>query len=206
MSNRISKMRNFVIPIHFYVRPIIGTILIMTTSIAFYIFGIVAIQQVLVDNGSIVTDYLRSMVLQNIALTSIFIARPIPSSLIIQNVIDYRATSPVQNDLSHLTSNKTVLQGIVERSLLYYNNLANKLARDAKHSTPTGDEAIDSIDSTRVLTKKTKLSELLVLTTPCLMEDEEDCEKKDRIYGQDGEFAGLSGLIEEFIYELSITK
>ncbi|KAA6386107.1 MAG: hypothetical protein EZS28_018367 [Streblomastix strix] len=152
-------------------------------------------------NGSIIIDDMRMIVMQNMALMSIFISHPIPSSLNVTNVVDETTTNPLLSDLSHLSTDPVFIKDILTKSVQFVHILTNKLeSRDNTNNIIiTGDQTIDNIYSGRILSKKSGLIDLMFKQTSCIQDIEGDCDDPTRIYVYGEIYAGLSALLEDYL-------
>ncbi|KAA6369809.1 MAG: hypothetical protein EZS28_034664, partial [Streblomastix strix] len=207
-----------IIPPQFFIYNFLGTILILGMGLSFFIVGIIAINNAMKQNGTILLSDFTPIILSNMAMLAMFIAHPLPDTIHFENNYDDQSSSPLYNDLSHLSSNVSVLQDCLSWSIVYYKLVNDKAERDSGQSGPTGDSAIDQIDSPRMMNSYQKLIEILMKSSTCYIHDDNeeqanqmksnedsiyDCSQvasiSDRLYGQDGSFAGIFGLTEEFL-------
>ncbi|KAK2947344.1 hypothetical protein BLNAU_17731 [Blattamonas nauphoetae] len=112
----------------------------------------------------------------------------------------FESTRPGWNDFSHLTQNATRLQQEAATLIDYVIAIHNKCMQGAKPGDGqylSGDELMDGMEVTRTLVPNSEMVRIALQPTTCLMDTPEECENP-RIFGIQGEFLGLEGLLNLF--------
>ncbi|KAK2959176.1 hypothetical protein BLNAU_5734 [Blattamonas nauphoetae] len=109
----------------------------------------------------------------------------------------FESTRPGWNDFSHLTQNATRLQqeaAILINHVIAIHNKCMQGAKPGDGQYLSGDELMDGVEVTRTLIPNSKMASIALQPTTCLMDTAAECENP-RIYGIQGEFLGLEGLL-----------
>ncbi|KAA6369299.1 MAG: hypothetical protein EZS28_035174, partial [Streblomastix strix] len=191
LVDRINKLNLIIVPPHFYFLTAIGMLLALSMCVSFFVIEIMAVGVAMQLPGTIFVNDYCDIILTNMAMLAMFIAHPLPESIHYENIIDPTATTPMMNDLSHLSSNIRLF--IME-------------------------QIIDQIDSPPVIMTSSNLMDIMMKPIFCYIDSdgdgniddeelsrslettEEDCpSSKLSRYGQDGPFSGIFGLEEEYL-------
>ncbi|KAK2954455.1 hypothetical protein BLNAU_10623 [Blattamonas nauphoetae] len=112
----------------------------------------------------------------------------------------FESTRPGWTDFSHLTQNATRLQqeaAILINHVIAIHNKCMQGAKPGDGQYLSGDELMDSVEVTRTLVPNSEMARIALQPTTCLMDTAAEC-AKPRIYGIQGEFLGLEGLLNLF--------
>ncbi|KAA6390181.1 MAG: hypothetical protein EZS28_014297 [Streblomastix strix] len=178
----------------------IAQIIVLGSIIASFVLAQISV------SFMILTDIVALSV-SNVAPPSLGMISAVPSTL---NMSDQWATNPIWRDLSHTSSNNTVLQKLKSVLIPQVINVDRKVKKGGRafyDQYLTGDESIDQLKTLRTVKAGSQLSDLFVSTEECFELIANDCDNPSRIYGLSGSFAGLEGLIKQFmVYTMNIIK
>ncbi|KAA6380178.1 MAG: hypothetical protein EZS28_024297 [Streblomastix strix] len=214
IKEKVDQMNTF-IPYSFYLRLMITLPIISSFAAVYFFICAYTLFNLSTLNSVLFLSSYRIVLLSDIVALSVSIAAPptlemisaIPSSL---NVIDEQATNPIWRDLSHTSSNNTILQKLISGLIPYVINVHRRVKEGGNRYDSqylTGDESIDSLKTHRTVKAGSRLNDLLVQTQECIELIANDCDNSGRIYGLSGSFAGLEGLMEQFmVYAMNIVQ
>ncbi|KAA6325319.1 MAG: hypothetical protein EZS28_054084, partial [Streblomastix strix] len=82
--------------------------------------------------------------------------------------------TPMMNDLSHLSSNISVLQDCLSWNVLFYKMMNELVEKDVSGESTTGDEIIDQIDSPPVIMTSSNLMDIMMKPIFCYIDSDGD--------------------------------
>lgn len=203
-----------IIPTLFYVRTFLGVALLMGFAIAFAIVLNRTLSQAVEIDSLICFSQYRTVQLGIMTLLSINIADPDvldTSPTGVPMITNELSTYPVWNDQRHMSSDCDTVKLILNRTIQFFDALHRKVKEGGKVGTRefilTGDDAIDETSTSRTIYSGSRLSALMMNSQACYEYYPGDCDIPDRIYNHRGDFAGLEGLIQEFLSQaLALTN
>lgn len=199
MKEKIDKMTSF-IPFSFYVRVVLGVGIVFILSAVYYAFSTFAVDDVISSNDAVFMSDYRAVLMAQMASIAISVATPSILSYEKSGFNVSSSTNPVWSDLSHMSHDVQKMQMILSKLVTFFIGVNRKVNEGgnafADGTKLTGDEALDAFSTTRTVKEGSPFVSLLYGTQTCLCDNPEECSIKDRLYGMEGTYAGLEGLIE----------
>ncbi|KAK2943285.1 hypothetical protein BLNAU_21809 [Blattamonas nauphoetae] len=199
LLNKINKMSNF-IPNSFYVRVVIGIILIVGGGVFFYLIAYFACKNAVKFYNSVILTAYKCVVAEQMGLLGMSIANSINYEIPgIYTVVPYAEGPWI--DSRHLSSDMGLIQALLASEITYYNAidiLANQ-GSSSQNVIPTGDQIFDGLSVEPTMKKGSSVNALMFESTECMPLDAADCAVENRIYGLTGNFSGLQALILKHI-------
>lgn len=190
------------IPRSMYVQIVVALMCIVSFSAIYYFIGAYTLWNITTANHAVFLSTHRAQILEMFVLCAVNIVYAPTLTLPSIAFVVSDATNPAWADLSHMSGNSTLVLSQMRKLLPFVCVLNRKVNEGADAGDPlylTGDELIDAVSTRRTVKANTVLHTLLMQTTQCIPLVEGDCDDPERIYGLNGSFAGLAGLMEEFI-------
>ncbi|KAK2959295.1 hypothetical protein BLNAU_5853 [Blattamonas nauphoetae] len=188
-------------PTSFYVRVVVGIVLIISGAAFFYVMCIFALTHS--------AKYYNSVTLTSYKCVVAMQARVL--ALEMANSINYEVpgiytTVPFATgrwiDSRHLSSDMPLIQDLMLEEINYYNAI-NILANQGSKSAnvfPTGDVDFDGLAVEPTVKAGSKVPDIMSETRECFENDADDCDYEDRVYGMKGQsFSGLQALVSKHL-------
>ncbi|KAK2950937.1 hypothetical protein BLNAU_14127 [Blattamonas nauphoetae] len=191
---RVRKVKSF-IPNSWYVRVVIGMMLIVILPTVFYVVAVIATRNSISYYESVILTAYKSVVAEQITILALGLSHSLNYEVPnLETRITY-ATGPWE-DFRHLGSNPVAIQVLLAELVTYYEAIDILVSQGSESSNviPTGDERFDGRTVTRTVRENSKTNTILYATRDCFQNHEGDCDIPDRIYGQSGNYTGLVAL------------
>ncbi|KAK2941578.1 hypothetical protein BLNAU_23507 [Blattamonas nauphoetae] len=200
LFNKINKMSNF-IPTSFYVRVVVGIVLIISGAAFFYVMCIFALTHSAKYYNSVTLTSYKCVVAMQLGVLALEMANSIN-----YEVPGIYTTVPFATgrwiDSRHLSSDMPLIQDLMLEEINYYNAI-NILANQGSKSAnvfPTGDVDFDGLAVEPTVKAGSKVPDIMSETRECFENDADDCDYEDRVYGMKGQsFSGLQALVSKHL-------
>ncbi|KAK2949850.1 hypothetical protein BLNAU_15245 [Blattamonas nauphoetae] len=188
-----------IIAASFFVRVIIGFILIVVGALFFYLIAYFACDSAVKYYNSVILTAYKCVVAEQMGLLAISIANSINYEIPgIYTTVPY-AGGPWL-DSRHLSSDMGLIQTLLSEELEYFNAIDQLVSQgsDSVNVYPTGDEDFDGLTVVATIKKGSTANAIMYESRECFQLDDGDCDVKNRIYGQTGNYSGLQALVLKF--------
>lgn len=195
------------ITVAFYVRVILGLLLLVLAPTAFFVCAFIFIRKETELMNSVFISMYRMFCMKFIVTLLTNIADPYKEELDTAYTSQYTvpfSTNPITADLSFMSVNSTLQQELVSRAVTFVNALNLRLIQGDYDQNgnfiDTGDSAINELSMVRTITSGSKLNNLMYESVNCYSKEENgECPEKSHIYGFAGNIQGLESLLSSFL-------